>query len=82
MFNFKTPTDPTCKLCLSYIGARFAGVLVIGVAIGGLATQFVEFPPSTTMVQNIAAQQATQSDVEDLKLRTTELEKHTHSHPH
>ena len=74
MFNFKTPDSPACQLCLSYVGARFAMVLVIGVLIGGVATQFVEFPPSTMMIQAVAQQEATAGEVDSLKIRTTNLE--------
>ena len=75
MFKFKSPTNQTCRLCLSYIGARFALVLIVGVMIGGIATQFVEFPPSTTMIQAVAKQKATDSEVNKLKGRTDTLEK-------
>jgi len=74
VFNITIPNKPTCKLCISYIGARFAIVLVIGMLIGAVATQFVEFPPSTTMIQTIADQRATAEEVTSLTSRTTKLE--------
>jgi len=74
VFNITTPDKPTCRLCVSYIGARFAMVLVIGMLIGTVATQFVEFPPSTAMIQTIAAQKSIASEVNKLNARTTKLE--------